>query len=392
MSYKPRSILVTGGAGFIGSHFVEQIVRDYPSYKVVVLDRLDYCSNFASLEPLLASSTHLKFVKGDVTNFDLITHLLVSEEIETIVHFAAETHVDNSFGRSLEFTKSNILGTHVILEACRAHMPHLKRLVHISTDEVYGENKGSTFTEKTSTFDPTNPYAATKASAEMLVKAYQQSYAMPIIVCRGNNVYGPRQYPEKVIPKFIHLAMRDLPLCVHGQGKQLRSYLYVEDVANAYNVVLHKGETGQIYNIGTSSEITISQVAEDVCKAFHRNPATHIEHVADRLINDQRYYMDASKLESLGWKPKVGWEEGFTKTIEWYVKNPKHWSHIEGALKAHPTVEFDPSSDYRFGSSENDSRVVEYKTITVQSDGGWQWMAVAVAIGALFGVAVVRKA
>eukprot|EP00035_Acanthoeca_spectabilis_P022395 m.443477 g.443477 ORF g.443477 m.443477 type:complete len:386 (-) comp18971_c0_seq1:2056-3213(-) len=333
--YRPCRILITGGAGFIGASFTQLIAENYPEYTLVVLDRLAYCANMRSLEPHI-SSGRVKFVKGDVTNADMVNYVMLTERIDTVVHFAAETHVDNSFGSSLEFTRSNILGTHVLLEAARAHMPVLRRFIHVSTDEVYGENKGETFLEKTSTLDPTNPYSATKASAEMLVKAYQQSYSVPIIISRGNNVYGPRQYPEKVVPKFIHRAMRGMSMCIHGPGEQQRSYLHVDDVAAAFDTILHRGVTGEVYNIGTDAEISISLLANEVCKAFGLDPTTHIEHVEDRRINDQRYKMDASKLSSLGWAPKVHWDKGFAETVRWYKENADYWPEIDDALSAHP--------------------------------------------------------
>eukprot|EP00039_Didymoeca_costata_P006594 m.91621 g.91621 ORF g.91621 m.91621 type:complete len:443 (-) comp13312_c0_seq5:917-2245(-) len=332
----PRNILVTGGAGFIGSAFVKRMLTEHPGYHIVVIDKLDYCSNIRNLEDVM-DNPYFQFVKGDVTNYDVIEYVLQQENIDTIVHFAAETHVDNSFGKSLEFTRTNVLGTHVMLEASRRHKL-LQRFVHVSTDEVYGENKGETFSELGSTLAPTNPYAATKASAEMLVQAYQASYRLPIVISRGNNVYGPRQYPEKVIPKFIHLAMRKRPLCIHGKGTQLRSYLYVDDVAEAFDIITHKGRSGEIYNIGTSSECSIEGVAKEICKNFQLDESKYITHVVDRPINDMRYFMDASKLEALGWKPRTGWKEGLQKTIAWYQENTDYWPFIEAALMAHPPV------------------------------------------------------
>jgi UDP-glucose 4,6-dehydratase len=268
-NYKPKNILITGAAGFIASHVAIRITKKYPDYKIVVLDKLDYCSNLKNLLPV-SSSPNFKFVKGDIASADLVNFLLVTENIDTIMHFAAQTHVDNSFGNSFEFTKNNIYGTHVLLEACKI-TGQIKRFIHVSTDEVYGETDEDAVVgnKEASQLLPTNPYAATKAGAEMLVMAYGRSYGLPVITTRGNNVYGPNQFPEKLIPKLILLAMRGEPLPIHGDGTNVRSYLYCEDVAEAFEVILHRGEVGHVYNIGTKRERTVIDVAKDVCNLFN---------------------------------------------------------------------------------------------------------------------------
>ncbi len=318
-------------------------------------------------------------MKGNISSFDFVAYLLLNEEIDTIMHFAAQarpskrrfmllqlmlacvqTHVDNSFGNSFEFTKNNIVGTHVLLETARV-AGTIKRFVHVSTDEVYGEasheNKEASF--EFATLEPTNPYSASKAGAEMLVKvrvlqtcltnrfraqllvvqAYFTSYKLPCIISRGNNVYGPHQYPEKLIPKFTLLAKKGMKLPVHGDGSALRSYLYVSDVAAAFEVLLHRGKVGEIYNIGTTKELSTLDVARDVCAALHLDANGLVQNVQDRLFNDRRYFIESTKLQELGWTPEVPWNVGLKKTIDWYVDNvfgKDYWADYEHALVAHP--------------------------------------------------------
>uniref|UniRef100_A0A7S3QQD2 NAD(P)-binding domain-containing protein n=2 Tax=Dunaliella tertiolecta TaxID=3047 RepID=A0A7S3QQD2_DUNTE len=342
--YKPRCILVTGGAGFIASHVVIRLVHLHPEYKVVVLDKMDYCASMNNLATCVGKP-NFKCIKGDVQSMDLLAFLLNSEEIDTVMHFAAQTHVDNSFGNSLAFTMNNTYGTHVLLEACRM-AGTIRRFINVSTDEVYGE---SSFGKELgllehSHLDPTNPYSAAKAGAEMLCKAYITSYKLPIIITRGNNVYGPHQFPEKLIPKFTLLASRGETLPVHGAGDSVRSYLYVEDVAEAFLCVLHQGVTGEVYNIGTDSERTVLQVAQDIAKRFNMG-VDKIVNVKDRAFNDRRYYIGSSKLAELGWKERTSWEEGLKKTVDWYLKTNcnEYWlGDVEAALKPHPVVMLSP--------------------------------------------------
>ncbi|KAL9664287.1 hypothetical protein QQ045_019686 [Rhodiola kirilowii] len=337
-SYTPKNILITGAAGFIASHVANRLVRTYPDYKIVVLDKLDYCSNLKNLLPS-KPSPNFKFVKGDIGSADLVNYLLVTESIDTIMHFAAQTHVDNSFGNSFEFTKNNIYGTHVLLEACKV-TGQIRRFIHVSTDEVYGETDEDAVVgnHEASQLLPTNPYSATKAGAEMLVMAYGRSYGLPVITTRGNNVYGPNQFPEKLIPKFILLAMKGSPLPIHGDGSNVRSYLYCEDVAEAFEVVLHKGEVGHVYNIGTKKERRVIDVAKDICGLFSMDPESSIQFVDNRPFNDQRYFLDDQKLKNLGWAERTTWDEGLKKTMEWYIQNPDWWGDVSGALLPHPRM------------------------------------------------------
>ncbi|XP_057958276.1 trifunctional UDP-glucose 4,6-dehydratase/UDP-4-keto-6-deoxy-D-glucose 3,5-epimerase/UDP-4-keto-L-rhamnose-reductase RHM3-like [Malania oleifera] len=336
--YVPKKILITGAAGFIASHVTNRLIKNYPSYKIVALDKLDYCSSIENLCPS-RSSPNFKFVRGDIASADLVNHLLITEEIDTIMHFAAQTHVDNSFGNSFEFTNNNIYGTHVLLEACKVTR-RIKRFIHVSTDEVYGETDLETDigNPEASQLLPTNPYSATKAGAEMLVMAYHRSYGLPTITTRGNNVYGPNQFPEKLVPKFILRAMKGEPLPIHGDGSNVRSYLYCEDVAEAFEVVLHKGVIGHVYNVGTKKERQVLDVARDICKLFGLNPDEVIEFVQDRPFNDKRYFLDDQKLKKLGWEERTTWEEGLKMTKEWYTKNPDWWGDITVALHPHPGI------------------------------------------------------
>ncbi|XAR71458.1 hypothetical protein NMG60_11028723 [Bertholletia excelsa] len=342
--YEPRNILITGAAGFIASHVTNRLVNNYPRYKIVALDKLDYCS---SLKNLTSSSHHpnFKFVKGDISSVDLINYLLIAEDIDTVMHFAAQTHVDNSFGNSFEFTTNNIYGTHVLLEACKLTSNQIKRFIHVSTDEVYGETDLDTDVgnPEASQLLPTNPYSATKAGAEMLVMAYHRSYRVPTITTRGNNVYGPNQFPEKLIPKFILLAMKGEQLPIYGDGSNVRSYLHCDDVAEAFDVILHKGVIGHVYNVGTKKERSVIDVAEDICKQFGLNSDQVMRFVQDRPFNDKRYFLDDEKLKRLGWKETTPWEEGLKKTIDWYTKNPDWWGDVTAALHPHPHPKPNPS-------------------------------------------------
>lgn len=339
-SYEPKNIFLTGGAGFIASHVAILLCKKYPQYKIVVFDKLDYC---ACLENLceIQDLPNFKFVKGDIASTDLVNFVFKEEKIDTVMHFAAQTHVDNSFGNSFSFTQANIFGTHVLLESAK-ECETMKRFVHVSTDEVYGE--GEDFDAKPMDeehiLEPTNPYAATKAGAEFLVKSYHRSFKLPCIITRGNNVYGPHQFPEKLIPKFTNQLLRDRPVTLHGDGTNTRNFLYVEDVARAFDVILHKGEVGKIYNIGGANEISNKDVAKTLIKILGKSDRQDalMTFVPDRKFNDLRYTINSGKLHELGWKEEVTWEEGLAKTVEWYTKYTSRYGNIEAALVAHPRL------------------------------------------------------
>lgn len=248
--------------------------------------------------------------------------------------------MDHSFGNSIQFSKTNILGTHVLLEAARLH--RINRFIHVSTDEVYGEGRTAS---KPMTEDhvlgPTNPYAASKAGAEFLVKSFYRSFGLPIIITRSNNVYGPHQYPEKVIPKFINQILRDRPMTIHGDGKHTRNYLYISDVVDAFDLILHEGKVGEVYNIGGKNEISNKNLAMNLLavikpQLLDKEKVEMITHVPDRPFNDQRYVIDATKIRSLGWKEKVSWRAGIRKTVDWYCRHGHRYDNIDHALEAHP--------------------------------------------------------
>jgi UDP-glucose 4,6-dehydratase len=333
-----KSILITGGAGFIGSHFTIAVAQAYKDIKITVIDKLDYC---ASLNNLATLQNHegFEFVKGDICSSDLVSYVFSSRAIDTVVHLAAQTHVDNSFGNSFSFTQNNVMGTHVLLECAKIFK--VTRFVHVSTDEVYGE-VGENELRKTpsSILLPTNPYAATKAAAEQLVQSYYKSFRVPIIITRGNNVYGPHQFPEKIIPKFTMLLLKDQKLPLHGNGLHHRSFLFVTDVAAALLLILQKGIIGDIYNIGTLFEISNMELSHQLCHLFGKNPEEYVMHVEDRPFNDCRYSIDSSQLYELGWKPQVEWSEGLKRTVDWYTHcDPNYWDEKEvdkTILQHHP--------------------------------------------------------
>lgn len=335
IDYFPKNILITGGAGFIASNVIILLVKKYPHYKIINLDILNYCSSLKNLSSI-ENFPNYKFIKGSINSPDLLNYIMKEENIDTVMNFAAETHVDNSFGNSLVFTRTNVLGTHILLESSKS--ANIKRFIHVSTDEVYGEideKEENAMEEKV--LEPTNPYAATKAAAEFIVKSYNKSFGLPTIITRGNNVYGPHQYPEKIIPKFILRLKRNLPCCLHGNGSNKRNYIYVGDVARAFDYILHKGSVSQIYNIGTDFEHSNVDVARDIIKLYGKEEDEYIQYVEDRKYNDKRYAINSQKLNNLGWNPIVGWEEGLKITKEWYLENESNWENkLEESLKPHP--------------------------------------------------------
>ncbi len=296
-----RRILVTGGCGFIGSNFINVHLENHPEDTIVNIDRLDYCANETNVVP----HPNYTFVKGDINDQKLVLDILNTHHIDTVVHFAAQSHVDNSFEEwtSLNFTRDNVLGTHTLLECCRIYKKII-RFIHMSTDEVYGEvsidHVGCT--EK-SILNPTNPYAATKAGAEMLVRSYQHSFGLPVIIVRCNNVYGPNQYPEKLIPKFIKFLTENKKCPIHGTGQTRRNFIHAHDVANAFDTIIEKGRVGKIYNIGTDNEYSVLEIAEMIVHKLKPGESVDdwIEFVPDRYFNDFRYSIDSSELRKLGW-------------------------------------------------------------------------------------------
>ncbi|KAG6007955.1 hypothetical protein E4U21_005316 [Claviceps maximensis] len=339
-----RNIMVTGGAGFIASWVVRHLTLTYPdAYNVVSFDKLDYCSSLNNTR-VLDDRVNFSFYHGDLTNPNEVLDCMERHAIDTVLHFAAQSHVDLSFGNSYSFTHANVYGTHVLLES--AKKVQIKRFIHVSTDEVYGEVKEEDDDlVESSILSPTNPYAASKAAAEMLVQSYNKSFKLPTIIVRSNNVYGPHQYPEKIIPKFTCLLHRSRPVVLHGDGSPTRRYLYAGDAADAFDTILHKGQVGHIYNVGSCDEISNIDLCAKLLDTMgieqeSLNPVRKwIKYTHDRPFNDRRYAVDGTKLRMLGWTQKTNLQEGLRKTVDWYNKyGESWWGDISHVLTPFPIV------------------------------------------------------
>lgn len=335
-----RNILITGGAGFIGSHLVRLFVTKYPEYRIVNLDKLTYAGNLDNLRDV-ENCQNYTFIQGDICDFEGVVSLLKEFHIDGIIHLAAESHVDRSIDNPFEFAKTNVMGTLSLLQAARHYWESLperyegKRFYHISTDEVYGalELSGGMFREDTP-YAPHSPYSASKASSDHFVRAFHDTYAMPTIISNCSNNYGPNQYPEKLIPLFIKNICDGKPLPVYGKGENVRDWLYVEDHAKAIDLIFHKGGDGETYNIGGNNEwknidlvkMLIGEVDRQLGNEEGKSLSL-ITYVTDRAGHDLRYAIDSSKLQSeLGWLPTTKFEEGITKSVEWYLGQ---WNKIE---------------------------------------------------------------
>jgi dTDP-glucose 4,6-dehydratase len=310
-------LLVTGGCGFIGSNFIRYILAKYPDYKIINLDKLTYAGNRENLKTVEKDKNYI-FVKGDICNEALAIKL--SSGCDAIINFAAETHVDRSIKDASDFIVTNVDGTHSLLEAARKNS--VKRFVQISTDEVYGSIIQGKFRE-TDPLRPNSPYAASKASGDLLCRAYFITYKTPVVITRSSNNFGPNQYPEKVIPLFITNAMEDRCLPLYADGSNVRDWLYVEDNCAGIDTVLHKGEAGEVYNIGGGTELPNIGLTRLILKLMGK-PESLIRFVEDRPGHDKRYALDCEKIKALGWRPKYDFEEALKKTVEWYIKN-KSW-------------------------------------------------------------------
>jgi len=318
-------LFVTGGAGFIGSHFIENIFSKYNKIKIINFDALYYCANENNVsENIRQCPDRYTFIKGNLQSSDLLNYIFQTNKITHVVHFAAQSHVQTSFTDAITYTNDNILGTHNLLEAVRVHCKTLKLFIHVSTDEVYGENESADIKTETSILCPTNPYAATKASAELLAQSYHHSFKMPIIITRGNNVYGPKQYPEKVIPRFIHQLQTGSKVTIQN-GNCMRAFLHVYDTATAFIAILEKGKIGEIYNIGCDEgmEYSILEVAKMLIGKIVNvhvddivSISKYIEYIEDRPFNDKRYYISNDKLKKLGWSITVDFETGINELIK----------------------------------------------------------------------------
>lgn len=333
-----KTILITGGAGFIGSHVVRRLVNGYPEYQIVNLDALTYAGNLENLKDI-ENKPNYQFVKGDITDDDFIQQLFKEYQFDGVMHLAAESHVDRSISNPMEFIMTNIVGTVNLLNAAREIWKDDysgKRFYHISTDEVYG-SLGATgfFTENTS-YDPKSPYSASKASSDHLVRAYHNTYGLPIVISNCSNNYGPNQFPEKLIPLAINNIKNNKPIPIYGKGENIRDWLYVEDHARAIDLIFQEGKEGETYNIGGNNEWTNIDLIRTLCKVMdkklEREPGTSeklITFVKDRAGHDLRYAIDSSKLmKELGWKPSLQFEEGIEKTVDWYLENQEWLENI----------------------------------------------------------------
>jgi dTDP-glucose 4,6-dehydratase len=315
-------LLVTGGAGFIGSAFVRHTIAAYPEDTVLVLDKLTYAGNLRNLDSV-AQHPHFTFVQGDICVSEVVVRL--ARNVDVIVNFAAESHVDRSLDAPGQFIQTDVFGMFVLLEAAR-HAGH-ERFLHVSTDEVYGDVPVGSSLE-TDALRPRSPYSASKAGAEMLVWAYRASYGVPVITTRGANTYGPYQYPEKIIPLFITNAMDDQPLPIYGDGTAVRDYLHVLDHVSGIDTALRRGIPGEDYNIGYGGESSGVAVADLVLAALGK-PSSLKQHVRDRLGHDQRYALDTGKLRTLGWRPQIPFSDGLIDTVEWYSANEAWWRPLK---------------------------------------------------------------
>ncbi len=336
MDYKKR-ILVTGGAGFIGSHVIRLLVNNYPEYLIVNFDKLTYAGNLENLKDIERAANY-EFTKGDITEWDEVMKAMKDFEIDNIIHLAAESHVDRSISNPMSFIETNIVGTVNLLNAVKSHWTAFddKRFYHISTDEVYGSlGETGLFTEDTA-YDPRSPYSASKASSDHLVRAYFHTYGVPVIISNCSNNYGPNQFPEKLLPLMVNNIKENKPLPIYGDGKYTRDWLWVEDHARAIDLILHKGRVGETYNIGGNNEWKNIDLVLKLCEIMDellvREPGTSkqlIKFVKDRPGHDRRYAIDATKIkEELGWEPSINIEEGLRMMAEWYLEHQEWLANV----------------------------------------------------------------
>ncbi|MDR1810728.1 MAG: dTDP-glucose 4,6-dehydratase [Prevotella sp.] len=338
MNFK-RNILITGGAGFIGSHVVRLFVNNYPEYRIVNLDKLTYAGNLSNLKDIEGQPNY-SFVKADICDFDAILKIFQENNIDSVIHLAAESHVDRSIRDPFTFAKTNVMGTLSLLQAAKEvwKAPYSgNRFYHISTDEVYGTlSFDGTFFVETTKYDPHSPYSASKASSDHFVRAFGDTYGLPVVVTNCSNNYGPYQFPEKLIPLFINNIRHNKPLPVYGKGENVRDWLYVEDHARAIDLIFHKGANGDTYNIGGFNEWKnidlIKVIIKTVDKLLGRSEGASeklITYVTDRAGHDLRYAIDSNKLKNeLGWEPSLQFEEGIEKTVKWYLDNQEWMDNV----------------------------------------------------------------
>lgn len=319
------NLLVTGGAGFIGSNFVRYMLEKYSNYKVINYDLLTYAGNLENLKDV-ENHPNYTFVKGDINNRELVDYLVKTHEIDVIVNFAAESHVDRSITDPDIFVKTNVLGTQALLDVAKAN--NIKKYVQISTDEVYGTLETGYFTEETP-LAPNSPYSASKAGGDLLVRAYHETYGLNVNITRCSNNYGPYHFPEKLIPLMITNALEGKELPIYGDGKNIRDWLHVKDHCAAIDLVIHKGRPGEVYNIGGHNERTNNEIVHLIVEKLGVSKDL-IKYVADRPGHDRRYAIDPTKIMTeLGWKPQYTFETGIVETIQWYIDNQEWWKNIK---------------------------------------------------------------
>ena len=322
------TILVTGGAGFIGGNFVKYMLKKHPDYKILCLDALTYAGNMETLSDVIDNPKFV-FIKGNISDSEAVTKLFEQEKPDIVVNFAAESHVDRSIENPQLFLETNIIGTQVLMDACRKL--GIRRFHQVSTDEVYGDlplDRTDLFFTEGTPIHTSSPYSASKASADLLVLAYYRTFKLPVSISRCSNNYGPYHFPEKLIPLMITRALADQPLPVYGKGENVRDWLYVEDHCSAIDLIIHKGREGEVYNIGGHNERTNLQVVQAILKELDK-PESLIRFVTDRPGHDMRYAIDPSKIHrELGWLPETKFEDGIKFTVEWYLENRPWWEHI----------------------------------------------------------------
>lgn len=321
-------ICVTGGAGFIGGNFVQYMVKKYPDYEILNLDLLTYAGNLETLKPV-ENEPNYRFVRGDIADRSFIMDLFEKEKFDVVVNFAAESHVDRSISEPGIFVQTNVMGTQVLLDACKEY--GVKRFHQVSTDEVYGDlpiDRPDLFFHEDTPLHTSSPYSSSKASADLFVMAYERTFGLPVTISRCSNNYGPYQFPEKLIPLILSRALEDEPLPVYGKGENVRDWLHVEDHCTAIDLIIHKGQSGEIYNVGGHNEKTNLEVVKTILKEVGK-PESLIEFVTDRPGHDLRYAIDPSKIEKeLGWKPRYNFDTGIRQTIQWYLDNKGWWENI----------------------------------------------------------------
>jgi len=317
------NLLITGGAGFIGSNFIRYILNQYPDHKIINLDKLTYAGNLENLRDI-ENSPNYAFVKGDICN-ERIVDKLVSRKPDAIINFAAESHVDRSILGPDEFLRTNVFGTYTLLKTAEKYK--ISRFIHIGTDEEYGAIESGSFKES-DVLNPSSPYSSSKAAASLLALSYFKTYELPVIITRSSNNFGPFQYPEKLIPLFVTNLLEDKKVPVYGDGQQIRDWLYVIDNCAGIDYILHHGQIGEIYNIGGGNEKTNLEITRIILNRLGKDE-NYIEYVRDRPGHDWRYALDSTKLRNLGWQPRYEFEEAMAKTVQWYQDNPQWWQLLK---------------------------------------------------------------